>query len=124
MGFLDFIFGRKKNADGTDSVQRSGHNPNIGDHDALRDCPNCGKKLKLSMERCSNCGVRIKSMFRMRCPNCNTVNDIDAKHCSKCIYDFSPEAEVAHKTFYTCPICGYKSEFLSTSCVACGTRFS
>jgi rubrerythrin len=86
-------------------------------------CPNCGEKINLNMERCPKCGVRIKSMFRRRCPRCGALNELDAKKCSKCFYDFEAELERAKKTFYVCPICGYKMDALLTQCPACSTRF-
>lgn len=88
-----------------------------------RPCPNCGESINLSMERCPKCGVRIKSMFRRTCPRCNTYNELDAKKCKNCFYDFEAELERANKTFYVCPICGFKMETLLTQCPACNTRF-
>ncbi len=86
-------------------------------------CPNCKHTVTLDMERCPNCGVRIKSMFRMRCPRCEALNEIDAKKCTKCYYGFEAESERAKKTFYVCPICGNKSETFLTKCYVCNTRF-
>jgi len=88
-----------------------------------RPCPNCGQTINLGMERCPQCGVRIKSMFRRKCPRCGSLNELDVKKCSKCGYDFDAESERAKKTFYVCPICGYRMESLYTSCPACNTRF-
>lgn len=89
----------------------------------VQKCPNCGETVTLDMERCSKCGVRIKSMFRRKCPKCGTLNELDSKKCSSCKYDFEAEIERAKKSYYICPICGYRSEAFLTSCPACGTRF-
>ena len=89
----------------------------------VQACPNCGEKVNLSMERCPKCGVRIKSMFRRRCPKCGALNELDIKKCTKCGYDFEAELERAKKTYYVCPICGYKMEAMLTQCPACNTRF-
>ena len=86
-------------------------------------CPNCAENINLGMERCPKCGVRIKSMFRRKCPKCGTLNELDIRICSSCRYDFEAELERAKKTFYICPICGYKMEALLTQCPACSTRF-
>jgi anaerobic ribonucleoside-triphosphate reductase len=86
-------------------------------------CPNCNESVTLGMERCPKCGVRIKSMFRRKCPQCSTLNELDAKRCSNCKYDFEAELERAKKSYYICPICGYRSEALLTHCPACKTRF-
>ena len=75
------------------------------------------------MERCPKCGVRIKSMFRRKCPQMRHPNELDIKMCTNCHYDFEAELERAKKTFYVCPICGYKMEALLTQCPACNTRF-
>lgn len=88
-----------------------------------QSCPSCGEKVNLSMERCPKCGVRIKSMFRRRCPKCETLIELDNKKCTKCFYDFEAELERAKKTYYVCPICGYKMEAILTRCPACNTRF-
>jgi hypothetical protein len=104
MGLFDFLKEKKKK---------------VGDK-----CPNCGEKINLKMERCQKCGVRIKSMFRMRCPHCETLNEIDAKKCGKCFFDFEAEFERANKTFYICPICGYKMDTAYTRCPACNTKFA
>lgn len=87
------------------------------------DCPNCGNRISLDMERCPYCGVRIKSMFKKKCPRCGTLNELDAERCVKCKYDFALELELAKKTIYVCPICGYKADFYMLSCPACGARF-
>ncbi|MEW6748474.1 MAG: zinc ribbon domain-containing protein [Candidatus Micrarchaeota archaeon] len=89
----------------------------------VQNCPNCGEKVNLSMERCPKCGVRIKSMFRRKCPRCGTLNELDVRKCVKCFYDFEAELERANKTFYVCPICGYKMDGILTRCPACNTRF-
>lgn len=86
-------------------------------------CPNCGEMVTLDMERCRKCGVRIKSMFRMRCPRCQNLVDLDASRCQKCWYEFEAHEERSKKTYYICPICGYKSEVFLTRCVVCNTRF-
>ena len=88
-----------------------------------QNCPNCGEPVNLSMERCPKCGVRIKSMFRRKCPKCNTLVELDAKECPKCGYDFEAELERAKRTYYRCPICGYKMDAMYTRCPACSTRF-
>ncbi|MBI5222960.1 hypothetical protein HY990_00915 [Candidatus Micrarchaeota archaeon] len=85
-------------------------------------CPNCATPISLSMERCPSCGVRIKSMFRMRCPKCNALNELGSKKCSKCFYDFSVPSEKPKKS-YVCPICGYEMDTFLTSCPACSTSF-
>ncbi len=86
-------------------------------------CPNCGNIIDLSMERCPKCGVRIKSMFRRKCPRCETLNELDARKCKKCGYNFEAELERAKKTYYVCPICGYKTDAFLTRCPVCNTRF-
>lgn len=86
-------------------------------------CPNCGETVNLSMERCPKCGVRIKSMFRRKCPKCNALNELDSKKCVKCMFNFEAEIERAKRTYYVCPICGYKMEAMYTACPACGRRF-
>ncbi|MEK6982459.1 MAG: hypothetical protein AABX38_06000 [Candidatus Micrarchaeota archaeon] len=86
-------------------------------------CPNCGEILFLNQERCEKCGIRVKSMFRMSCPKCKNLNELDAKKCTKCKYDFEAEFARAARTFFVCPICGYKSEAYLTECPACSTRF-
>lgn len=88
-----------------------------------QSCPNCGERVNLSMERCPKCGVRIKSMFRRKCPKCGALNELDVKACTQCGYDFEAELERAKKTYYVCPICGYKMEAMLTQCPACNTRF-
>lgn len=88
-----------------------------------KPCPNCGETINLSMERCPKCGVRIKSMFRRRCPKCSTLNELDVKRCTRCGYHYEAELERAKKTFYVCPVCGYRMEALLTECPACATRF-
>jgi anaerobic ribonucleoside-triphosphate reductase len=88
-------------------------------------CPNCGYyPITLDMERCPNCGVRIKSMFRKKCPKCGELNELDAKVCVKCGYDFEAEIKRATKTIYRCPICGYESDVFFTVCPVCGTRMA
>jgi len=87
-----------------------------------QDCPNCGETVNLSMERCPKCGVRIKSMFRMRCPRCGELNELDIKKCKKCFYNFEAELERANKTSYICPICGYRMSTIYTRCPACNRR--
>lgn len=86
-------------------------------------CPNCDAMVTLDMERCQNCGVRIKSMFRKKCPRCGERNEIDAVKCQKCFFSFEAEEERIKKTYYVCPICGHKSEAFLTRCPACNTRF-
>ncbi|MDO8553473.1 MAG: hypothetical protein Q7S22_01595 [Candidatus Micrarchaeota archaeon] len=87
-------------------------------------CPSCGETVSLGMERCPKCGVRIKSMFRRKCPKCQALNELDNGQCSNCKYNFAAELERAKKTYFQCPICGYKSEAYLTSCPVCNTRFS
>ncbi len=89
----------------------------------VQKCLNCGETINLSMERCPKCGVRIKSMFRRKCPKCGNLVELDAKKCTKCGFSFEAELERANKTFYICPICGYKMETMLTQCPACNTRF-
>jgi rubrerythrin len=88
-----------------------------------QNCPNCGEPVTLDMERCPSCGTRIKSMFRRKCPNCGTLNELDAPRCVQCKYGFEAELERAKRTYYICPICGYKSEAFLTQCPACNTKF-
>ncbi|MBI5046395.1 hypothetical protein HZC07_01545 [Candidatus Micrarchaeota archaeon] len=88
-----------------------------------QQCPNCKQPLDLGMERCPNCGVRIKSMFRRKCPKCNSLNELDNDRCTKCRYDFKAEGERDKKTYYLCPICGYHMEGFLTRCPACDTKF-
>lgn len=106
MGLLDLLFGKGQ-----------------GHKGKKYKCPNCGADVYLDMERCPNCGVRIKSMFKKKCPKCETLNSIDAKKCEKCGYDFEAELLRASKSYYVCPICGYKMETIMTRCPACGTKF-
>ncbi|MBI2079121.1 hypothetical protein HYT84_00020 [Candidatus Micrarchaeota archaeon] len=86
-------------------------------------CPNCGEIVFINQERCSKCGVRIKSMFRRKCPKCKSLNELDSKQCSNCKYSFEAEFERAKEKVYICPICGYQSTALLTSCPACNTKF-
>jgi hypothetical protein len=86
-------------------------------------CPNCGAKVTLDMERCYKCGVRIKSMFRKKCPKCKELNELDAKVCGNCNYDFEAEVRAARKTQYRCPRCGYKMGVYMMKCPVCGVRF-
>lgn len=86
-------------------------------------CPNCGAPVKLGWERCLKCGVRIKSMFRKKCPKCKAMNELDAKICSECEYDFEAEIRRAKKTKWRCPRCGYEMDAYMTSCPVCGVRF-
>lgn len=86
-------------------------------------CPQCGETVLLNMERCPKCGTRIKSMFRRKCPKCNTLNELEAKRCSQCRYDFEAELERASRTYFVCPICGYKNEAFLTHCPGCNTKF-
>jgi anaerobic ribonucleoside-triphosphate reductase len=97
--------------------------PGSGGKGQVQKCPNCGEKVNLSMERCPKCGVRVKSMFRRKCPKCQTLVELDAKKCTKCRFSFEAELERANKTFYVCPICGFKMEAMMTQCPACNTRF-
>lgn len=105
MGIFDFLGGKDSKKHG-------------------QNCPNCGENINLTMERCLKCGVRIKSMFRRRCPKCETLNELDIKKCVNCFYDFEAELERANKTFYICPICGYKMDDMYTQCPACNTKFA
>jgi len=91
----------------------------------VQKCPNCGETVLISMTRCPKCGTHIKTMFRRKCPNkkCGTLNDLDAKRCVKCGFDFQEELNRAERTVYRCPICGYKMDALLTACPACNTRF-
>ncbi len=88
-----------------------------------RKCPNCGETVDLTMKRCPKCGVRIKSMFRIRCPRCKTLNEIDAKRCVNCGNPFEEEKKQKPKTYFVCPICGYRMTDFLTQCPVCGTRF-
>jgi anaerobic ribonucleoside-triphosphate reductase len=112
MGFGDLLKGVMK-----------GDKSSSGGKNQKQNCPNCNETINLSMERCPKCGVRIKSMFRRRCPKCQTMNELDIRICTNCRFDFEAELERAKKTFYVCPICGYKMEALLTQCPACSTRF-
>lgn len=91
----------------------------------VQKCPHCGETVLITMERCPKCGTHIKSMFKRKCPNkkCETLNELDAKRCVKCGFDFDAELKRAERTVYRCPICGYKMEALLTQCPACNTRF-
>ena len=111
MGLLDLLKGAIK-----------GRKPSSHKGQAQK-CPNCGETENLSMERCPKYGVRIKSMFRRKCPRCSTLNDLDVQKCGKCFYNFEAELERAKKTYYVCPICGYKMDTMLTRCPACNTRF-
>ena len=86
-------------------------------------CPSCGEQINLGMERCPKCAVHVSSMFRRKCPKCQTLNELSNKRCSNCGYDFEAELERAKKTFFQCPICGYKNEAYLTRCPVCNTRF-
>lgn len=107
MGLLELILGKFKGS---------------GDKRKAK-CPNCKTEINLSMERCPECGVRIKSMFRKKCPKCKELNELDVERCSKCRYDFAVELIRAKKTLYICPRCGYKAEYYMRSCPACNIRF-
>ncbi|MBI5228290.1 hypothetical protein HY988_06885 [Candidatus Micrarchaeota archaeon] len=91
-------------------------------HGPPQTCPNCKTKINLGMERCPGCGVRIKSMFRIKCPKCGTANEIDVKKCTKCQFQFDVESEMPKKTYYLCPICNYRMEGMMTACPACNAR--
>ncbi len=108
MGFLDILFGKKKKK-------------TLASKDFK--CPNCGKTVKLDWERCHNCGVRIKSMFRKKCPKCKAMNELNAKICKECNYDFEAEIRAAKKLQYRCPRCGYKMNCYMSKCPVCGVRF-
>jgi len=108
MGLLDIFKGKKPSSNRKGQKQK---------------CPNCGETIDLSMERCTKCGVRIKSMFRRKCPKCKNLIELDAKSCDKCGYNFEAELQRAKKTYYVCPICGYKMEAMLTRCPACNRRF-
>ena len=97
--------------------------PTSGGKGQSQKCPSCNETINLSMERCPKCGVRIKSMFRRKCPKCQTLNELDIKVCTNCRFNFEAELERAKKTFYVCPICGYRMDALLTQCPACSTRF-
>ena len=86
-------------------------------------CPNCGETVNLAMERCPKCGVRIKSMFRRKCPRCGTLSELGIRKCGNCFYDYEAELEMAKKTYYVCPICGYRMSAYLTQCPACNRRF-
>jgi len=86
-------------------------------------CPNCGYfPITLDMKRCPKCGVRIGSMFKKKCPKCKTNNDLDAKVCIKCGYNFDEAEGKSKKTIYKCPNCGYEADYLFDVCPVCGTR--
>ncbi len=87
-------------------------------------CPNCGyKKITLDMKRCPKCGVHIKSMFRKKCPKCKALNELDAKICEECGYDFEAEIRAAKKRKWRCPRCGYQMDSYMSRCPVCGVRF-
>ncbi len=90
------------------------------------NCPNCGARISLDMERCPNCGVHLDSMFQKKCPKCGTLNPLHAKKCSKCGYDFEAariQQKMQKRVTYRCPICGYTFHTYMTRCPVCGTKF-
>ena len=95
----------------------------LGDRDKKRyKCPVCKKAyVTLDMERCPNCGTHIDSMVVKKCPKCGELNNIKAKFCKKCGFDF--EAYEVSKSKYRCPRCGYEMDTLMTRCPACGVKF-
>lgn len=88
-------------------------------------CPKCKAKVNTAMERCPGCGTRIASMFRIECPKCKTANDLDAAECVKCKESLRPSAsgEAPSKSYYNCPLCGYRADYYMMSCPACGVKF-
>ena len=85
-------------------------------------CPNCKEALlTLDMERCPKCGTRLEAMFVKRCPNCKEVNNLRAKRCKKCGFDF--EVYELERSVWKCPICGYEMSSFMTQCPVCGTKF-
>ncbi len=86
-------------------------------------CPKCKAPVDTSMERCPSCGTHIESMFRLECPDCHTQNPLKAERCSKCGRVLLPPPAQPAKSYYTCPICGYKADYYMLSCPSCGTRF-
>ena len=111
MGILDLILGKVKGSKNTLA-------------DKTVKCPNCDKDTALAQERCSHCGVHIKSMFRKRCPKCSEGNELDAERCTKCKYDFAVEIASAKRTTYVCPICSYEADYYMLRCPACGAKFA
>ncbi len=86
-------------------------------------CPNCGYyPITLDMERCPKCGVRIKSMFKKKCPKCGALNDLDAKVCVKCGFNFEEVEGKRKKKIYKCPVCGYESDSYFSVCPVCGAH--
>lgn len=96
--------------------------------EAWRDCPDCGTRINLSMERCPKCGTHIDSMFRLKCPSCKTENPLRAKKCEKCKKPLqmpgSTGAAGGAPTIYTCPRCSFRANYMMTECPSCGVKFA
>ncbi len=94
----------------------------LGKGEKKYKCPVCKKAyVTLDMERCPSCGTHIDSMFVKKCPQCGEPNELKAKRCKKCNFDF--EVYEIHRTKYKCPRCGYEMDSLMTRCPACGVKF-
>ncbi len=84
-------------------------------------CPNCHfYPITLEIGKCPECGVDVKSMFRIKCPHCEAPNEVGAEKCWKCEYEFKPEEE--ENISYSCSVCGYETKKFFIVCPVCGTR--
>ncbi|VVB56782.1 Double zinc ribbon [uncultured archaeon] len=96
--------------------------------DTWMDCPDCGTRIHLGMERCPKCGTHIDSMFRLKCPHCKTENPLRAKVCEKCKKPLQMPGGSGGGggggQIYTCPRCGFRANYFMTSCPECGVKFA
>ncbi len=57
---------------------------------ALITCPNCGKQISDTTEKCIHCGYQI-----VRCPECGKVLESEETQCKCCGYSLKKEVEVS-----------------------------
>jgi len=101
MGFLDFLFGPK--------------------HSQFNfSCPNCKAAVDSGLERCTACGLKLKSALRRKCPKCGAANELDAGKCVKCGYNLAADDKPVF--IYRCSVCGNESSKFFTVCSTCGNR--
>lgn len=68
-------------------------------------CPKCGAEISDKVNRCSNCGLKVK----VKCPDCGTINIFGEKSCKNCGFDF----------LINCPVCGSINSYKATECRKC-----
>jgi DNA-directed RNA polymerase subunit RPC12/RpoP len=90
--------------------------------DIWQNCPNCGERINLAMERCPKCGTHIDSMFRLKCPSCGHENQLRAKKCEKCNAPLVMPKK-SEERVYVCPRCNFKANYRMTECPVCGVKF-